>query len=103
DKVRGGGSLLPAPPSGQWTHDGRPDKGLPDDLAMQVDVETFDLDRPAHPDADETVGNDQDDEACHRAPADGGEDAPELGQHLARIAFQQARGAADGLDGEDAG
>ena len=78
-------------------------KSLLNHLAVQVDVETLDLDRLADPDADQDVDDDQDHEGGEGAPDDGGEDALDLRQHLTGIAVEQAGLAADRLDGEHAG
>src|SRR5262245_59828269 len=72
-------------------------------LAMQVDIEAFDLDRLAHPHPRQEIDDDENDEGGHSRPGEGHGNAFDLRPDLADIAFESALGAADRLDREYAG
>src|SRR5690348_6402845 len=74
-------------------------------LAVEVDVEAFDLLFGRDAQANDGVDDLEDHEGGDRAPRHADEAAPELGEHLAGIAVDQAllAVASDGLDREHAG
>ena len=73
------------------------------DLAVEVDIETFNLDFLVDPETDHQIDDLQDNEGANRAVGDGGQDTLELNPDLTRIAFEQARRSADGFNREHAG
>ncbi len=76
---------------------------LLDDFAVEVDVETLDLDLLGDPQTDDHVDDLEDDERARRRPDDGREDAVELVQTWPALPSSRPGLAADRLDGEDAG
>ena len=70
---------------------------------MQADVETFAFMLGFDPQTHQGVDHLEDDGAGNRAVDDGCDDTPGLGGDLAGIAFEQTRGSANSLGGEDAG
>src|SRR3546814_11651976 len=82
----------------------RPSRLL-DDLAMEVDVETFDLGLFGHPETERHVEHLEDDEGDRCGTDDGRDGALELYPNLAGVALETAGGAFHpaGRNGEHAG
>ncbi len=70
---------------------------------MQVVVQPADFGFLIDPEAHDRADDLENDKGGDGAIDDGGADAFQLDQNLARVAFQKAAGSADGFNGEDAG
>ncbi len=70
------------------------------DLAVEVDVKATDLGLVIDPETHHRADDLEQDEAHHPAIGDGDGDALQLDEDLAGVALEDARRAADGLDGE---
>src|SRR5450432_4299769 len=71
-----------------------PGAGSAHGLAVQPQIEAFDLDLGIDPEANHDIHNFVEDKAHHTRPDQGGEHADALDKHLMRIAFHQAGRAA---------
>jgi hypothetical protein len=100
-QVKGGGDLALIY-NGIFPHSVPRDGWLWHHLAVQADVEAFDLDGLTDPDLTRMFTIIRMTKLATAQSDDGGGNAIELGEHLACIAFQQAGFSANGFDGKDA-